>query len=681
MNTSDLPNQFYVNATLVDIETGEITTEGKTLVLEPKVMALLQVLVKAPRQVISAQSLFESVWPQAIYSPNSVRRNIALLRQALSDEDKSVIKTHPKRGYSLEAQVHFPEQNTPALVEASTQKKSFKAAMVLIPLVFIVALFSQFYGSNDSTALVNLRPLTASNEQERYMQVSPDGRFMAYIRTTKQPNNRRLFIKDLTTNTQSALTATEQAFTYLAWDNQTNALVYSVKNEKGISFARLHLDTQAQVVREELLFTRTDISWNSLFFIDKHQNLYYLANQNSSEHSRNVSLFKHNIATGRSEQLLKPNDNFKPYKLALSPDQVHLALIGFNEQAVSEVKLLNIETNNIKPIRTIDQNWHFMTWFETGERLLLSNGSELKQLDVSGELANLNFKSFNFLLYPQVVKNKVYFIEAKSDQDILISDLAKLSPPKKLINSNTVDIDGTLSPDQKQVAYMSMKNGWPQLFVTDIETGKEQMLFANDQQEFALTKPVWHHSGKRITSSINNKPFIIQLGQGLTSTEWQPSVIGVPLAWYKNSDAILIVDKSTHNDELIKLNLVTKHITPLEVQLARNLVYLNHKDQLMSFANGKVIQGKSTELTLINSGEITDVYPASNGFYFQLLRDGKPLLKFYDYELGVQNLNAEAEQFCEAYCSQITAVGENIMLLKEQSNSADVLVLDIAEND
>ena len=549
--------------------------------------------------------------------------------------------------------------------------------VTLFGVLFTFLFLLIFVSPKKSISLSNLQPVTSSNEQERYMQVSPDGRFMAYIQNNVQSHKRTLLIKDLVTDSHWSLTETEKSYTYLAWDTHKNALIYSFQDKGGVSFGRLLLDKQARVVSDKRLFTRNDITWNSLFFVDKQQNLYYLANKNSSEHSRNVSLYKHNLITGSSETLLKPSDTFKPYKIALSPDQTKLALVGFNKQAISEVKLFNLASKELKPLGQIDHNWHFMTWFENGDSLLLSNGSELKQLKLNGEVTRLNYKSYNFLVYPQIVKDKLYFIEAKSDQDILISKLNSFLEPKIIIDSNTVDKDASVSSDEKSIAYISMKNGLPQLFLKDIETGEERLLFTNTEREFALTKPVWDKTNKRIISSINNKPFIIHLERDHFSTQWLKAILGVPKAWYSNTDAILFVDKSKHNDGLVKFTLnnssndIFKHTTS-----TRNL-FLDNNDRLLSFLNGQVTVQQSGEFLLKNTN-LSMVYPSNKGFYYRYEESNKPQMKFYDYLEGIQQLRPEFNVFCEQYCEQITTIVGNVILLNKKRSSADILKLNVS---
>ena len=57
MSESKLSKQFFLNDSLVNFETGEIQTDGKVVVVEPKVMALLEVFSQKPHQVLSAEML------------------------------------------------------------------------------------------------------------------------------------------------------------------------------------------------------------------------------------------------------------------------------------------------------------------------------------------------------------------------------------------------------------------------------------------------------------------------------------------------------------------------------------------------------------------------------------------------------------------------------------------------
>ncbi|RZQ52899.1 hypothetical protein C1E23_12045 [Pseudoalteromonas phenolica] len=688
---TNLPEKISINEFRVDFGTGQISTDTKIEVIEPKVMDLLRVLCGAPKQVHSAESLFEKVWPKSIYSPNSVRRNIALLRQALSDEDKTLIKTHPKRGYSLEASIKLIDgangktQQQDSSLEAEQpvllKKKSLHLAFILL-IVCIVAVSSVvlFNAQKPDIKLSNLSPITSSNDKERYMQVSPDGRYMAYIQSG--PSQRRLLLKDLVTQKEWPLSQKDKAYTYLAWDVHLNSIVYSSKEQNSISFSRILLDAQRKPISEKILFERQDITWNSVFFIDDKQNLYYLANKNSSEHSRNASLYRHNLATGLSEALLEPSDEFKPYKIALSPTQNDLALIGFNHSGISEIKILNFNSKKISLVGEIDHNWHFLTWFEDERAILLSNGSQLNKIDLNGKISPLNYESFNFLVYPQIANDILYFVEAKTDQDILLAQLNKLAKPVTIIDSNTVDMFPAISNDKKTIAYVSLRNGLPQLFIKDLQSKQNRLIFENEDKEYALSEPIWDRTNKRLVSSINNKPFIVHLEETHQRIEWLESVIGVPKAWYQETDAILFVDKRTHNDELIHLDVSTRQVKPLNFVLGKQKVFLNNADSLIVFNGEKVTDAQSGLNLLTDIETIQEVYPQNNGFYFTTSDKGKTDLHFYQYEsrevIKVKRQYESFDLICSNHCDQILSIFGDIVLLKKQKGFADILKLQLS---
>lgn len=689
----NLSAKFYINDFLVDTKRGVVSyssnNRDEEVVLEPKVMALLKVLVKNHQQVLSSEELFEQVWPNGIYSPNSVRRNIALLRQAFLDVQKSIVKTHPKRGYSLEADIRFVEKigekNQPTRSQKNEKSPSVFFIALLSFCIIGTVLFGYYYQNINvptKTRLANLMPITASNGSERYMQVSPDGRFMAFIQSTQDTQKRVLLIKDLVTNTEWLLNDESKAYTYLAWESQTNSLIYSHKTAKGIEFVRLYLNKQYKRISESVLFSRDDISWNSVFYIDSKQQLFYLANQNGSEHSRNVSLYKHNLNTGLSEILLEPNDGFKPYKIALSSKQNNLALVGFNDEGVTQVKLLELSNETFTLVAELDRNWYFLTWFDEENSLLLSNGSQLKQLDLTGELCTLDYRSYNFLVYPQIVADKLYFIEAKSDEDILLTRFDSPKNIRKIIDSNTVDMMPALSPDGTRIAYISLRNGLPQLFIKHIESGEERLVLQNEEQEFALSEPIWDKSAKRLISSVNNKPFIVELEENHHSINWLETIIGVPKAWYHHSNAILMVDKSTHNDALIRFDLSHRATTELNVDLAKKRVFLDSNDNLISFENAKIFNHSNNASLLSNEGPIKALYPQQEGFYYlkSHSQNQSPILAYYRYQQPDQTgkiLNNEVQIFCSEFCDQISEIQGNTILLKDRSNSADILRLEL----
>lgn len=91
--------------------------------LEPRLMQLLCLLADAKGQVLTRDTLMESLWPRVIVNENSLTRAISDLRKALvlpagftqATANPGLIETVPKRGYRLNAQLIPAHQNHPAV--------------------------------------------------------------------------------------------------------------------------------------------------------------------------------------------------------------------------------------------------------------------------------------------------------------------------------------------------------------------------------------------------------------------------------------------------------------------------------------------------------------------------------------------------------------------------------------
>jgi adenylate cyclase len=84
-----------------------ISSGGKTVRLEPKVMGVLLCLAKHPGETLSKERLFQAVWPNVVVTEDVLKRCIAELRRAFDDDAREprVIETISKRGYRLVATV------------------------------------------------------------------------------------------------------------------------------------------------------------------------------------------------------------------------------------------------------------------------------------------------------------------------------------------------------------------------------------------------------------------------------------------------------------------------------------------------------------------------------------------------------------------------------------------------
>jgi len=98
---------FHVGDWIVQPHVNTLSSNGRTVLLEPKVMEVLVRLVLHAGEVISQDQLMKSVWPDTFVTQDSLKRCVFVLRKTLGDDaaHPHIIETIRKRGYRIVAPV------------------------------------------------------------------------------------------------------------------------------------------------------------------------------------------------------------------------------------------------------------------------------------------------------------------------------------------------------------------------------------------------------------------------------------------------------------------------------------------------------------------------------------------------------------------------------------------------
>jgi DNA-binding winged helix-turn-helix (wHTH) protein len=88
---------------ILDLRTRQLERGGKIVPLEPKMYALLEVLVRRRPAVITNSELDELLWPEVYVERTSLTRLVSELRTVLGDtpRDSHIIRTVYKTGYAF----------------------------------------------------------------------------------------------------------------------------------------------------------------------------------------------------------------------------------------------------------------------------------------------------------------------------------------------------------------------------------------------------------------------------------------------------------------------------------------------------------------------------------------------------------------------------------------------------
>ena len=623
-------NQFKLMNATVDVSRGEITREGGTVTVEPKVMSVLLLLVEAQGKVVSQEEIFTKVWPSSIFSQSSVQRCIAILRKLLGDDAKrqSIIVTHPKRGYSLSSKI------TPltATVNESNKWKLIITCILILIVTLILVMQSPNPDKDEVTQVQDSQLINATVANESQPKILSD-QYISYVRD-EQGKGQAIWLHDLVEQNELRISGYVQKISDYQWLDK-GILLYASFANRTVYIHRVKTEVNQSIKINEAEKSNTplleilDVDTFRGFFLTQNNTLIYQAVIN-----RKSQLRKFDLGSGEDVLLLDENNQFSPYGFSVNISTKQVAILGFTEAQITEVKLLSLSNGKTEHLAKLDSNIYHISWVAEDNNLLLTQGKKLIHLDMSGETSDIAYRTTKFIQEPSynTQGNLIAFTQLHVDSDLWLAGKA-LKNSKRLVDSTASDYGGAFSPNGKQLAYISNKRGFPQIYLLDIDTQQTQVIFNNPKRKLILSPPIWHPSESTIISSLNEKLLRISLENGKSS--WQVfETSGLsPIGWYTQEDAILVIDLSKNNNLLSKYDLVTKRVTSLTEHPYFHGV-LGPEDTLFIITQNSVVEIKEgQELDHpFEAGLVISTFGDAKGIYLHTKDEDSQLLHYFDFD-------------------------------------------------
>ena len=103
---------------IIDFANYRLISNKKQSKIEPRVMAVLQVLLDNAGEAVSRDTFIDEVWDGNALSDDALNRTISILRRELRAFGyDGLVKTIPKRGYRLD----YPDQTAPGMMRRSAK--------------------------------------------------------------------------------------------------------------------------------------------------------------------------------------------------------------------------------------------------------------------------------------------------------------------------------------------------------------------------------------------------------------------------------------------------------------------------------------------------------------------------------------------------------------------------------
>ena len=112
-----IDHKFHIKGWAIDPRLNRMTGQGKTVLIEPKVMQVLTCLAAHPGEVVSRDDLLNQVWDGTIVTDHVLTRSISELRKVFEDDARA--RQHRRR----RAECDQPTEPSPCTHGAETIRR------------------------------------------------------------------------------------------------------------------------------------------------------------------------------------------------------------------------------------------------------------------------------------------------------------------------------------------------------------------------------------------------------------------------------------------------------------------------------------------------------------------------------------------------------------------------------
>ncbi|MEK6154573.1 winged helix-turn-helix domain-containing protein [Flavobacteriaceae bacterium 3-367] len=487
-----MSESFYIGDYLIQPFLNKISSNGKEWKVEPKIMAVLMVLVQGQGKVISKEILLHKVWGNTVVVDMVVTRAISELRRILDTKNAevSVIETISKKGYRLAVAVKNGEGRVRAV--------SVLKPMVVLPLVLVLlAVMTLLYTFDRSPKKVadpikkyKLEPLTSLVGWEYHPTVSPEAKAVAFVR--KKNTEYQICTKTFGGDKLKVLVRSEHPLLAPAWSPKNNKIAY-YKNTKGV----VTICTISTYGGEERELMRTKASVAGLAWSSNGKSLAYTDNDSISNQP---AIYSYSLDTGARVKLTNPSQNvYGDSNPRYSPNGEYLAFIRTIGEGNQDILILELASGSERKVTSLGSSVFGFDWKTDSSFILSSNFSgsvsiwegSIRNKEVDMVPIGVNYQ------YPEINGNRLVLEKWTQSVDIWTSRINDtLSNDIPRIESTKWDLHPSFSKDGKKVVFVSNRSGGYDLWVKVLDSPQVKKI--TSLKTSLIGNPKWSPNDKLI---------------------------------------------------------------------------------------------------------------------------------------------------------------------------------------
>lgn len=671
-----MAEQYWINDFFIDKTRNQITQSERSQTVPPKALAVLSYLAKHHGDVVSQDELLKHVWPETIVSPNTLQRSIAQLRKALGDNGKgqTLIKTHAKQGYSLEAsvrshthtsddcskdntsQLDTQERKHTSIAKPKSVLNTVLSNSVLLAMLTFLGFFAyQHFFPSAAPQLVLGTPttITATDDKEFDASYSPDGNYIVFHRYQDKLCANKVWAKDVSTQQEYLLTKEWGAYGRHSFSEDGKKLIFFASQacDKPVvqkqCYDLVSLDFKKALASPQqadtILQCRNSsarnpqwISDNNIVFMQKHDQRWKLSNY-SIEDDRSSDFFK--VEDGNVIDFsYSANDKLFAITSIHNDGQHYLEIIDTNGEVQSSHKIkYPPEVSKFRPISP--------SFSPNDEQLVFSTGKQLFTLSFDGQVEKINTsftdRTFQPVFHPN--GSRLLMLKGPYDSDLVLKSIKALDKSanhQSFERSNMEERWGIFQPNGDLIAFYSRRSGDDQLWISGNGDPRQITYFPVDTRIRGMK---WADDGNSLLLNVNSTITRVYLGSDLKGEDDQdtkaisfplPHPILVLFQWNSTNDTALALARIEGIPVLVELNLASLEITKLSdavVLWAQKTSdgQLIYKDRLDQFWRPGAAEDQQIEI-LRNHGTKTKSFLLKNDVIYSINEENK----LWQYDLN-----------------------------------------------
>ena len=487
----------------------------------PKALATLHCLAEHQGEVVSRETLLDTVWADTIVTDDSLSRVISDLRHIFGDtpQHPQVIETIRQRGYRLLLPAYPIEPPAaPTLGQPAVPAKRVRRWVPYAGVASLLVLLGLFgftlaqLKSAPPTSAYRPVPLTTYPGFEFDVALSYDGEQVAFAANTNEDKQIDLFVKQVGVETPQRITNSRRIEISPAWSPEGRALAF---------LAGMYSNAPCDLIVMQLpggderkiadcqTFLVTGVSWSpdgkTIAFSDR------------KSRDEPFRIYLVDVETRAVRALTDPpNGVFGDFSATFSPDGKSIGFIRGTvagttalilAPALGDVHTLRLDTGEVTRLTFDNQEIPHIDWMPDGEAIVFASHRErgaqgLWKVSAKGGEPMWLLGGNAFLRMPMMARQTRRLVFEQWDNEVSIWRIAldSLSSAtdgaQPLIRSTRFDAAPQFSPDGQRLAFTSQRSGATEIWCSDADGQRPLQMTAFDGPFTA--SPRWSPDGSQI---------------------------------------------------------------------------------------------------------------------------------------------------------------------------------------